>query len=235
MAITITALTSSYDNVDRSVYTTASVSPTASRWLVVDTFFRAADIPTNDPPAIAGLSLTWVPELSANEQSIVQVSRAYAWTGGTPGSGTITITPSVAAIGAGWIVYEIGGANLSDPFLQTIASPGLQSGLSQSVTLAAFGNSLNRPLISSFHNAAQVSDPDTTPTAYTEIGDISGSTPLVGFAVAWNSTDADTTPSYSWATTSNLIRAIASEIADAGGGGGSVVLDPFGMSGFFGG
>jgi hypothetical protein len=234
MAITITALTSSYDNVDRTVYTTASISPTASRWLVVDSFARGPD-PVPSDATVAGLSLTWTQEGSGDAGSILRINRHYAWTGASPGSGTITLTYSVSALGAGWVIYEVNGANASDPFVQTIANvTSNPPATSVSVTLAAFGNAANRPLISAFHNATEASTEDSTPSAYTELADVSGGSPNAGFAVAWNSANTDTTPSYSWTTSSSLYAAIASEIADAGAAGGTS-LDPFGMSGFFGG
>lgn len=231
MAVTVTHLTSSYDNVDRSLYTTASISPTASRWLVLDTFERSAsDLPS---PTVTGLSLTWINEASRSSSQIVTVTRFYAWTGTSPGSGTISIDYGAGAvIGAGWAVYEIGGVNLSDPFLQT-ASTSATSGASVSVTLAAFNKGTNRPLICAFHNVVEGSTPDTTPSAYTEVADVSGGTPNAAFAVAWNSADTDTTPSYSWAGAPTLVVAIASEI-DEGAVAGGATIDPFGMSGFFG-
>jgi hypothetical protein len=234
MAITISALTSSFDTVDRTVYTTASISPTASRWLVVDSCARGPD-PVPSDATVAGLSLTWTMEGSADSGSILRMNRHYAWTGAAPGSGTITLTYSVTALGAGWIIYEINGANLSDPFVQTLSNvTSNPPATSVSVTLASFGNAANRPLIASFHNANEGSTEDTTPSAYTELGDVVGGAPNAGYAVAWNSAGTDTTPSYSWTTSSNLYAAMASEIADAGAAGGTVV-DPFGMSGFFGG
>jgi hypothetical protein len=236
MAIAITALTSSYDNVDRTTYTTASVSPTASRWLVLDTFARFAG--AQPTPVVSGLSLTWVTELTVTDfnNALMRLGRYYAWTGAAPGSGTISIDYSpTTMIGAGWVVYEMSGANTSDPFVQSVGVDPNTTDTSTTVTLSAFGNAANRPVISSFHNRFdEGSDPDTTPSAYTELADVFGANPSCSFAVAWNSANTDTTPSYSWLTSVNLHMALASEIADAGAAG-STVVDPFGMSGFFGG
>jgi hypothetical protein len=216
-------LTQSYDNVDRTSYTTASVSPTANRWLVVDCWGRddATLIPV---PTVSGLSLSWVTELTDQSASTThRIGRFYAATGGSPGSGTITIDWGASTVdGAAWIVYELSSdVDASDPFVQSVSNELGGTNTSITVTLAAYGSSDNRPLICAVHRANEASSPEA---GYTEIGDVNGASPITGFAAAYNSTTTDTTPSYSWVTgASDPQMAIASEIKAAGAGGGAVV------------
>jgi hypothetical protein len=227
-----TLLTSSYDTVDRTSYTTASVSPVGDRWLVVDSYARW-DAGLIHAPTVTGLSLTWINEAGVTNAAVThQVTRSYARTPASPGSGTILLSWGADTMdAAGWIVYQLGSdMDASDPFVQTATLASGSDGLSITVTLSAFTDGANRPLICASHRANEGSTPEA---GYTEIGDVSGVT--VGFAAASHSTTTDTSPSYSWATSaSSPSLAIASEMK-AGTPVSTTVLDPFGMAGFFGG
>jgi hypothetical protein len=218
---TATLLTSSFDNVDRTSYTTASVSPSANRWLVVDCYSRQDTGPAT--PTVSGLSLTWVAEHTKIDTAADHViQRAYANTGGSPGSGIITINYGATHVGCAWVVYELSAdVDASDPFVQTVSNE-LTIGATQiTVTLAAFGSANNRPLIMAFHRSTEVATPEA---GYTEIGDVNGTLPAAGVAVAIHETTADTTPTYSWTTSVSPSLSIASEVkAAAGGGGGPTV------------
>lgn len=211
--VAIAHMTSLYDGVDATSFVTASITPGAEKWLVADIWSRD-DAGTIAAPVVSGFSLTWVTEhTKIGVNPAQQVSRFYAWTGGGPGSGSITFDFSPATHdAAAWIVYQITGADTTDPFVQSV-SVEQAGGTSISVTLAAFGSSDNRPLICAAHRADEVS---TQKTDYAEIGDVRGAAPLEGFAAAWLENAADTTPSYSWATSASDPQfAIASEIKAA--------------------
>lgn len=209
---TATHLTSSYNNVDATSFATASISPTASRWLVADVWSRD-DVGSIAAPTITGLSLSWTTEhTKIPAAGTHQVTRAYAATGGSPGSGAITFNFGAATHdGCAWIVYELSSdVDAADPFVQSVSID--VTGTSISVTLAAFGSSDNRPLICAAHRANEISNPEA---GYTEIGDVSGTGPDEGFAAAYHGTTTDTTPSYSWVTNTSPCIAIASEIKAA--------------------
>jgi hypothetical protein len=211
MALDPTLKTNAWDNVDRVQYTTASVSIAADRWVVIDVLnTRAAPAPE---PVISGLTLTWVKEdsvVSAAGGSERRASKFYARASGAQ-SGTITIDfGSSTQTGCAWHVYEMNAAtNVSDPFVQTVSSAPATTDTSIVVTLASFALTGNRPLIVAFHLANEAS---THESGYTELGDVNGSAPTIGFAVAFHPTATDTSPSYSWATTTASRAAIASEI-----------------------
>lgn len=217
MAIAVTHLTSSYDNVDRTNYDTASISPTANRWLVIDVF-QGSTLDLTAPTItglVGGSSLTFVQEASLSYGGATRrLTRFYAWTGAAPGTGTIDINFTLGQIGCAWIVYEISGADETDPFVQSATAAGGGAATSVAVTLAAFASSDNRPLIVAHHAVNEGVAHDTTPSAYTEIApsDLAGAAPAVGMNTAYNSTDTDTTPSYSWATSTGTSAAVASEI-----------------------
>lgn len=221
MAVDPTHLTSSYDNVDRTAYTTASISPTASRWLVIDVANAKAAVP--EIPTVTGLSLTWTQEATVASAAVSQdrrSTRVYAWTGASPGSGALTITFSATQTGCAWIVYELGAdVDTSDPFVQTATTSSDAAGTSASVALAAFGSANNRPLICAVHAANEVSTPEA---GYTEIGDVNSNAPILGFAAAFHGSSTDTSPSYSWASSTTTNAAIASEIKAAASGGATV-------------
>jgi len=214
LAIAITLLSQGGSTTDASSFATASVSPGSDRWLVADVASGKSVGPITQP-TVSGLSLTWFTEnFSQSAAGARAASRFYAWTGTSPGSGAVTFDfVGDTQTSATWAVYEITGASTSDPFVQTVGAVPGGGSLSISVTLAAFSDSNNRPLIAAEHATAEVSDPEA---GYTELADQTQTAGAIGFAVAWHSSTTDTTPSYSWATSTSNRIAIASEIAIGG-------------------
>ena len=214
MAIAITLLSQGGSTVDASSFATASVSPGADRWLVADVASGKSTGPITQP-TVSGLSLTWFTEnFSQSAAGARAMSRFYAWTGAAPGSGAVTFDfVGDTQTSATWAVYEITGASTSDPFVQTVSAVPGGGSLSISATLAAFSDSNNRPLIAAEHATAEVSDPEA---GYTELADQTQTAGAIGFGVAWHSSATDTTPTYSWATSTSNRIAIASEIAVGG-------------------
>lgn len=212
MSLAPTVLTSSYNNADQASYTTASISPGGERYLCLEVF-SSRTAPTA-VPTISGLSLTWIQEATVSitpAASEHRLTRFYARTPVSPGSGTITIDFGAATQGGcAWAVLEL-SADIDhvDPFVQSLtANPGT-SAANISVTLAAYNSANNRPLIAIWHLTNEASAEEA---GYTELVDHNGATPNSGFAVAYHPTSADTTPSYSWVTATTSRLAIASEM-----------------------
>jgi hypothetical protein len=214
VAIAVTLLSQGGSTTDGTSVATASVSPGADRWLVADVASAKSSGPITQP-TVSGLSLTWFTEnFQTSAVGARSLSRFYAWTGSAPGSGTITFDHGAdTQTSWTWAVYEITGASTSDPFVQTVGTAPGGGALDVTVTLAAFSDSGNRPLIVAEHGTAEASTPEA---GYTEIADQTQTASNIGFAVAWHSSATDTTPSYSWATSTSNRIGIASEIALGG-------------------
>ena len=230
-----TLLTSAGSVTPGTSFVTASVSPTANRWMIVDVWTRDDGGGLTAAPTVTGLSLSYTTEatrLYGGTPASHMLSRHYAWTGASPGSGAVTLNNGAITCEASiWSVYELSSdTDTGDPFVQTVTAEQA-GGTSISVTLAAFTSVDNRPLIVAAHRANEGSTPEA---GYTEVSDVTTAGPVEGMAVAYHLSSTDTTPSYSWATSgSDPQIAIASEIRAAAAAGAST-LDPFGMSGFFG-
>ena len=215
MALAITSLAAAGDGTDLSTYVTASISPGANRWLVADVQNSQAGGPQT--PTISGLSLTWTQEATATTAANARrLTRFYAWTGASPGSGALTFDfAAVTQNSCVWSVYEMTGVDTGDPFVQSASDAPGGNGTSTTVTLAAFGSTDNRPLIAATHSANEVSDPEA---GYTEIADVSGAA-FSALATAYHSGATDTTPSYSWATSVSNRLGLASEVKVTGTAG----------------
>jgi hypothetical protein len=224
VALTATLLINNFNNVDLSSYPTASISPTAGRWLIVDVASDATVAP--NAPTLSGGGFTYTQEATilgaVGGGTTRRCTRFYTWTGASPGSFAITIdfaTQTQEMVE--WIVYELDGVNLSDPFVQSVTAAS--SGTTPTVTLAAFASGDNRPL--SFCMAGTT----FTSVDATEIGAGAGvDAPSRSW---WNPSVADTTPEATLSVSAEW-KMLASEINSASAGG--FVVDPFGMAGFFG-
>ena len=113
--------------------------------------------------------------------------------------------------------FEVTGADLSGgvaaAFVQAPTNSGAAA-LSGSVTLAAAGNSNNRPIAAFMHAANEVT---TFATNWTELDDLAGAAPVRGVDTQYRSDAYDTAAAASWAT-SAVWGGIAAEIKAAGGG-----------------
>ena len=114
------------------------------------------------------------------------------------------------------------GSSGSGAIVQIVTNTGGGSdanATSCSVTLAAFGDTDNRPYMAVHHrSAAEDTVADTTPSAYTELHDQTTATPTGSSLAEWLSSATDTTPSATWATTGRT-GCWGVEIKDGGGGG----------------
>jgi hypothetical protein len=225
MAIAATLLTSSYDNVDRTSYTTASISP-ASNSLLLLFVTDSISVGTAPEAVPTGLSLTWERLGQRVYGPSPGVRRAGAWIaqcGGSPGSGTITLTENdrgsgTTSIGTSWAVIEITGHHTTQPVRQ-VQYPGTGTfatlsgyqltGLTLPMLPAADSNSRG---FSAFHH--QANEATTFRANWSELSDHNATTPDGGHETQWRSDAFETTASATW-TTSSRCFGFAIEIAEA--------------------
>lgn len=146
-----TALTSGSENTDNTVFTTASISPSANQLILLSvtghTTSGAAIVPT-----IAGNGLTWVKIIDQQWRPIASpicsltVFRAM---GASPSSGTVVITFSGTQKDCAWVIAEFanidtGGSDGADAIVQSAKEAhDLGGPTALEVTMSAFGNSAN--------------------------------------------------------------------------------------------
>lgn len=148
--ICATLLLNDGSETDLTVYTTASVSPTADTLLLLVVRGKRLGT-TNDAPTIAGNSLTWVQieeftYLTDGDANRVRVV-VFRSMGAAPSTGTIAITWGGIQIRSIWILTEFtnvdtGGSNGANAVVQS-GSNHQASGATNTVTLSAFSDSLN--------------------------------------------------------------------------------------------
>ncbi len=150
-AITETLLTSARDASDTTVYTTASIAPSADNLvLIVVTCADFGFTQTRDIDSVTGAGMTWVKVLEKDYHSAavpkvaIAVFRAMS---SSPGSGALTITIDGTASEASWIVTEydnvdLGGTNGSAAVVQSVAN-STDAADNLTVTLASFGSTDN--------------------------------------------------------------------------------------------
>ena len=139
------------DSVDRTVYTTASVSLQPKQLVIAQFGNTALSGAATVTPVPAGHSLTWTPILSQTFNSTsTNTSKFSLWwavTGSTVSTGTMTFTTTAETqTAAGWSVWQIMGADLSAPIVQS-ASARVDAGNTLTPTLATFANAENATFI----------------------------------------------------------------------------------------
>ncbi|MGE0342570.1 MAG: hypothetical protein AB7O86_05840 [Porticoccaceae bacterium] len=221
MAIGATLLTSNLDNVDRTSYTTASISPAANSLLLLFTNSSHATLsaPRTVPTSSHG---TWV-EVAGRHWSSADVRYMGLWIlqcGGTPGSGAVTLTENdtgggTTSTGTGWSIIEVTGHHVGEPIRQ-VQYPGTASlntaATSYEVPLLPPHDANSRPFACFAH---RVNEAMTHRTNWTELSDNGATSPSMGFHTQWRSDAFETMASSSWATGTGYFG-IAVEIAEAG-------------------
>lgn len=214
MALAATLLTGNYDNVDRTSYTTASISPAANSCLLLFYVTRHATTgPTLTPSGPSGV--TW----TAITNQVDGISRLGMWRGtvsGSPGTGAVTLSidGGVTAIGCHWHIIQVTGHDTSGTIVQSPVGATGSTGTSSSLTFAAAGASGNRFLSFHFHRANEATNPRTN---WSELDDRAGSTPNGGSEVQWrNDGTNETTGSASW-TTSSRWQSMGVEVKNLAG------------------
>jgi hypothetical protein len=145
--------------------------------------------------------------------------RLGAWVGKCTASGTVTITVALNDVSenSDVAIYELGGVDnklTSSAYLQAVCltsngTPGTAVGPS----LSAFADPRNRPLAFAMHRANEATGHDSG-DGYTELLDAAHSSPNSGFAVQWHDTSPNTSPNFTWSTSSEY-GAIAFELVVA--------------------
>lgn len=221
MALAATLLTGNYDNVDRTSYTTASISPAANSSILLFYFTRhATTAPDLTPSGVSGI--TWTQVVT----QLDGISRIGCWHGavsGSPGTGalTLTIAGGVTAIGCSWSIVQVTGQDTSGTIVQSPVGATGSTGTSSSVTFSAAAAADNRFFSYHFHRANEASTPRTN---WTELDDRNGTAPNVGAELQWrNDGTNETTGSASW-TTSSRWQALGVEVKNLAAGG-SVTLE----------
>lgn len=140
MAITATSLTSGGDNVSKTSYSTASITPSANKLILL----WIASYSSNAPSSITGNGLTWVLVDSRLAAYGVALYRAM---GASPTTGAITINYASSPTRLTWGVAEFSGVdtsgtNGSGAIVQSASNESHNTG-ALTVTLAAFGSASN--------------------------------------------------------------------------------------------
>lgn len=211
MPVLATHLTTSSSGTDATSYTTASISPTADR-LVLVAVYGGNDTAGSPEPTVTGAGMTWVtvltnPAVTDSGQRIT----VFRGLSASPGSGALTIDFGVTEIDrCSWSITEfenvdLTGTNGSGAVVQSVANDA-DATTSLTVTLAAFGSTDNATYgaISLANNTAI-----TQGTGFTELGEADG--PEAGSIESQWRNDNDTSVDWSFAS-SNHIVGIAVEI-----------------------
>lgn len=217
-AITNASLTSGSDIVDASSFTTASITPTANRLIIVVVANRDATTPT-PVPTISGNNLTYVEIANVAFVTRRRITMFRAM-GASPTTGVITIDMGGdTQENCRWSVYEFDGVdttgtNGSGAVVQSATNSANAASLT--VTLAAFGSTDNGATAGFGKGNTQ----DTVnETGWTEIHDVTSEGASI--ETQWR-VDNDTTASASWTTASGT-GGIAIEIKAAAAAGGAVI------------
>jgi hypothetical protein len=233
MAITATDLTSGSDTTLATSYVTASITPTANRLVLLTTAASKATTPSQ--PTVSGAGLTWVfvsgfvfdteTTVTVNMERI-DVFRALS---ASPGSGAVTINYGSNQTGCLWSIVEFdgidtSGSNGANAVAQpTQTAPDPIPATQGSLTLAAAGNSNNRPFSAWAHETQEATNPRS---GWTEIHDALMGSPANGLETQWRGDAFETTASASWATPSTF-GGVALELVAAAAGGGQPALARF--------
>lgn len=180
--ITQTLLLAEIDTVDRTVYTTSSISPTPNKLILC--FITGTDLGFSGPilvNSVTGAGLTWVEEKEIQMDTIASPRQTFACyralgPGATPGALTITFDGGSAL--AQWIIIELdnidtSGTNGSGAIVQSVTNVA-DSGVSITGTLSAFGSAGNAT-IGGFSTGAPGTPTWTPGSGFSEIAESTGS------------------------------------------------------------
>lgn len=223
MALAASSLVSSGSTTDGSSFTTGSITPTAyALVLAFISFSRDDSTEPVLPTTVSGNGLTWTLITNSDQyfKSSGGTSREkcalYRGMAAAPTAGGVTFNFGVQTITSiTWQVSQITavdttGTNGSGAIVQTTTNT--ESGNAPSITtLAAFGNSGNRPFVGMTQNNATDSyavEASWTLLAHTSIG-----TPGIASAVGFRSDTTDTTTDWTANTGSGAQIAIEVKLA----------------------
>jgi hypothetical protein len=213
MAIGVTHLLTDGSNANGDSYTTASISPSANKLLVVGYASMQSAVTPRDITTSLGLSLSWseIKDFIWDDSSPTGNGRGRMWllaadTGGSPGSGTLFFDHGTGEdnLRAAWSIFELSGTDLGTStvaqcFVQsptTVLNEAAASSLS--ITLGAAGASENRPFLWKVMGGGAA----TTPRAsWTEIADYNPGGENFSAESQWRSDAFETTASATWSGT----------------------------------
>lgn len=192
-----------------SIIVTASVSPTADALIVI----TIGESVNQTRPTVTGNGITYT--FVGGIETGLRRHHVFRGLAASPTTGVITLDYGAGQPNAlAWTVDEItgvntGGTNGSAAIRQVTTNSG--SGVTGSVTLAAFDNAANGTF-GAFHS--DVLTTSTPGTGFTELSDVNVDDPPHTLAVNWRN-DNDTVVDNTWALT-GAWRALAFEIVAAG-------------------
>lgn len=218
MAVGAVALTSGSDSTDSAsapaTYTTAAVSPTAGRILVLVVGYSASPGLGTDIVSVtdSGLGVTWViPGITASVGGNRRVALAYARVPtGVGASKTISFTVGTATAvvtGGLWSVFELTGAEASARlFVQNNTTSGTSTSGSVTLGTATAANAGDRCIAAWVKNNTNGTNPrgpsgghDGVGAAdWTEIHDVTSTTPSVSLETQIRTDAFEATASASW-------------------------------------
>jgi hypothetical protein len=225
MAITQASLTSGTSGTNGLSASTASVTPTANR-LVIVVAFGGAVTPANatDPSGVSGNGITYSRLASRNNTTSFGLNTSI-WRGmsASPSAGAITITyPNTQDLFI-WSVFELagintGGTNGSSAVNSNTATNQDITGTltSLTATLAAFGSANNGAISAQINAKVAGTLATATPdTGWSEIHDLALNSGSFDFALEtqWRASN-DTSATQTWSV-AGAIQVVAAEIVAA--------------------
>lgn len=205
MAVTGTHLTTGADTTDATSFATASISPGASRLVLVWVASRAIGVLPN-APTLTGNGLTYVQAATVEFHSVAspfQRLTLFRAMGAAPSTEAITIDfAGQTQSGCSWSVSDYSsvdttGTNGSGAVVQS-ATGAANTGTSLVVTLAAFG-SVDNATAGGF--VISRNEAITIGAGFTELGQAGIAGPIMTILSQWRA-DNDTTVDASWTTSS---------------------------------
>jgi hypothetical protein len=204
MAISATHLVTANDDVDRSSYTTASISPSANKLILI------AVASSGTPSSVTGNGLTWTSVTSKTQSSwTINVYRALSTTTPTPGAVTFGFSGTMNQ--CAWSINEfsnvdIGGTNGANAVVQSASNSnsGSQTGLT--VTLSAFSGASNATYGAIFSVLAGAY---TEGSGFSQLGE--ANTGEISIGTEFKDSN-DTSVDWTWGSRSSDNGAIAVEI-----------------------
>ena len=229
MAFSVADLASAADSTDQQDYTTASFTPTADRLLLAVVAVRD-DTALPGTPTVSGGSLTWTLATDGSvsaEQTFdviadpqIRVTAHWADSGGSPSSFAVTFDyPAGTQQSAAWSVYEIDGTPRDATAFVQIVLGREDANTAAAITLAAFGDTANRPFGFFSHDKSETK---TVSTSFAAIGNVSTANQNVSMLTEWRDA-VDTGLDPSWATSGSW-GGFAIELAATAVGSGQAAL-----------
>ena len=216
-----TLLTRGTDEVDKTIYTTASVTPAANNLMLAAVYVEHISGDAKPPDSLSGNGLTWVKVDDIIFSGDPDWNGISLWRamGSAPTAGAITITfPGTHQV-CHWYINQFsgvdtGGADGADAIVQS-ANNKAATGTSLTVTLASFADSVNNVAFG-FLGLANLDEAVTPGAGFEEIGQRNTLFGGDQTSQVERKTGEDLSVDWSWAT-SGENGGIAVEIAIAAG------------------